>query len=119
MQRETKNNIKIVSLLLVVFIILYFLHITLGDRFEDLYGDSKEKGETNIIFMTDHVNKTLTVSEIYSDRPCHWPEVVITNGNASLPFGTIDVGDKITNCEGYLELKWNNTGIHIWSADFS
>ena len=119
MNQETKNNIKIISLLLVVFIILYFLHVTIGDRFEDQY-DNSGYGETQIIFSKDTNSKTLTVTEIYSQgRTLHWPEVIVTNGSATLPYGTIDVGDVITDCEGHLELKWESTGIKICEEDFN
>jgi hypothetical protein len=120
MNDETKNNIKIIVLLIVVFIILYFLHITIEDRFEDQYDDFSYEGETQIIFSKDITNKTLTVTEFYSQgSTLHWPQVAINNGSATLPFGTIDVGDVITNCEGYLELIWGDTGIHIISTDFN
>ena len=120
MHDETKNNIKIIVLLLVVFIILYFLHITLGDRFEYQYDNSSYEGETQIIFSIDTINKTLTVTQIYSQgRTLYWPEITINNGFATLPYGTIDIGDVITNCEGYLELIWKETGVHIFSTDFS
>ena len=120
MHDETKNNIKIIVLLIVVFIILYFLHITIGDRFEDQYDESSYEGETHIIFSKDPINKTLTVTEIYSyGRTLHWPEVSIANGSATLPYGTIDVGDVITDCEGNLVLIWKDTDIYIYSTEFS
>jgi len=121
MHDETKNNIKIIGSLLVVFIILYCLHITIGDRFEYKYDDSSYcGGTTQIIFSIDTINKTLTVTEIYAQgRTLHWPEVNITDGSATLPSGTIDVGDVITDCEGNLELIWKDTGINIISTDFS
>ena len=120
MNNETKNNIKIIALLLVVFIILYFLHVTIGDRFEDQYGDPNEQGETNIIFTMDLNNKTLTVKEIYSQgRTLYWPDVTIADGSATLPYGTIDVGDIITDCEGHLVLKWGDMGHLIFSGDFN
>ena len=120
MNNETKNNIKIITLLIIVFIILYLLHISIGDRFEDQYDDTREKGELNIIFLTNSINKTLTVQEIYSNgRTLYWPEVIIVNGSANLPYGTIEVGDTITNCEGYLVLKWRDTENLIFSKEFS
>ena len=120
MNDETKNNIKIIVLLFVVFIILYCLNIKIGDRFENQYNDFSYEGEAQINFSKDTTNKTLTVTEIYSQgRTLHWPEVAINNGSANLPFGTIDVGDVITNCESYLELIWKETGVHIFSIDFS
>jgi hypothetical protein len=120
MKDSTKNNIKIIALLIVVFIILYFLHITIGDRFEDQYDKpTYQEGETRIDFTMDSMNKTITVKEIHSGRTLHWPEVVNTSGSASIPSGTIDVGDKITNCEGFLILVWRDTDNVIFSAEFS
>jgi hypothetical protein len=120
MNNETKNNIKIVILLFVVFFILYALHVSFGDRFEDQYDNSNYEGKTQIIFSIDTVNKTLTVNEIYSDGiTLYWPEVTVNDGSATLPFGTIDVGDVITDCEGYLELIWSDTGNHLFSIDFN
>ena len=120
MKYDTKNNIKVVILLIVVFIILFFLHMTIGDRFEDQYDNQGEKDEKHIIFSVDSIKKTLTVEEIYSNgRNLHWPEIIITDGSATLPYGTIDVGEKITDCEGHLVLKWKDTGNLIFSTDFN
>jgi len=119
MDKEIKNHIKIITLLIIVFIILYFLHITFGDIFESQFEHTEFNSEPTIIFQEDHINNTLTVTEIYpQDRDWHWPEVSIVNGSATLPYGKIEVGDKITNCEGYLELEWGKLGIPIWMADF-
>jgi hypothetical protein len=120
MKNEIKNTLKIIVLLIVVFVVLYFLHITIGERFEDQYKSQYEMGETSIIFSMDSINKTLTVQEIYSNgRTLQWPEVIISKGSATLPDGTIDVGDKITDCKGNLVLKWEDTGILIFSTYFS
>ena len=76
-------------------------------------------GETKIIFSVDSVNRILTVQETYlNGRTLHWPEVIISNGSAILPYGTIEVGDKITECRGHLVLKWRDTDILILSTDF-
>jgi hypothetical protein len=121
MNNETKNNIKIVLLLFVVFVILYALHITFGDRFEDYYGDSFCHIQSpTIIFMQDNETKTLTVTEIYpKDKNFYWSEISIANGSATLPYGIIKVGDIITNCQGYLELVWGESCIPIYQTDFS
>ena len=119
MQDQTKNNIKIIVLLLVVFIVLYFLHVTFGDRFEDQYGGQSCLGPTNIIFTADNESKTLTVTEIYSqDRTIHWSEIEII-GTADGIYGPIDVGDTITGCEGYIEIVWAETCTTIYSTNFS
>lgn len=107
MDKEMKNNIKIIALLLVVFIVLYALHITIGDRFESQFEESVCFIDgPNIVFSEDQNNKTLTVTEIYpQDKDWYWSEIFIVNGSATLPYGLIKAGDRITNCEGYLELK--------------
>ena len=118
MNQDMKNNLKIIASLLVVFIILYALHVTFGDRFEDQYGGQSCLGPTNIIFTADNVSKTLTVSEIYSnDRTIHWSEISII-GTANELYGPINVGDVITGCEGYIEIVWAETGNVIYSTNF-
>jgi hypothetical protein len=120
MNKEIKNHIKIISLLIVVFIILYFLHVTIGDRFEDQYDTSDNDSETNIIFMKNFINKTLTVSEIHSQRKTiYWTEIELKEGNATLPPGIIDVGDEITNCEDNIVIVWKSTDTYIYSTNFN
>ncbi len=119
MKKETINNIKIIALILVVFIILYILHITIGPTIESQYEYSGFTDEQNIFFETDLSQKTLTVSSIHpQDRDFYWSEISVVNGSANLPTGIIEVGDIITNCEGYLELEWSTTGIKILERDF-
>ena len=50
MNKEMKNNLKIIGSLLIVFIILYALHVAFSDMFEDQYGGQSCLGPTNIIF---------------------------------------------------------------------
>jgi hypothetical protein len=120
MENETKNNIKIVFLLIIVFVILYALHVTIGKSFENHYDNSNFDNEIHLIFSVSSMDKSLTVTEIYSNgRTLYWPEIIVKNGSANLPNGTIDVGDKITNCQGFLELVWKDTNIHIYSNDFN
>ena len=122
MHDETKNNIKIIALLLVVFVILYALHVTIGDRFGSQEDYSDYTDSLNIIFETDTLNNILTVSDLYpEDQEWHWPQVSLIsldNGSATLPHGTIEVGDQITDCKGYFRLEWETTGNTITTADF-
>jgi len=120
MEKETKNNIKIILLLLVVFIILYALHITFGDRFEDQYQSSNHIEDVSIIFQTDYENKILTVENIYpEDINYYWSEVEIINGSATFDqYGIIKIGHTLSNCTGFLELEWKTTGIKILERDF-
>ena len=118
MNQEMKNNLKIVASLLVVFVVLYALHVTFGDRFEDQYGSQSCLGPTNIIFTADNVSKTLTVNQIYSnDRTIHWSEINII-GTCDEIYGPIDIGDTITGCEGYIKIVLAETGNTIYSTHF-
>jgi hypothetical protein len=120
MKKETNNNIKIVLLLLIVFTILYALHITIGDRFGDQYDSSNYIENASIIFQTDYENKILTVDEIHpEDVNYYWSDVEIVNGNATFDqYGIIEIGHTLSNCTGLLELKWISTGVKILERDF-
>lgn len=122
MNDETKNNIKIIALLFVVFVILYALHVTIGKQFFSHEGNSDYTDSPTIIFETDTQNKILTVSDTHpEDMEWHWPQVSLIsldNGSATLPHGTIQIGDQITDCKGYFELVWETTGSTIITADF-
>jgi hypothetical protein len=121
MKKETKNNIKTILLLLVVFIILYALHVTFGDRFEDLYSSENRIGNASIIFHTNYENKILTVEEIHPENVnYYWSEVQIVKGSATFDqYGLIKIGHTISNCTGFLELEWKQTGIKIIERDFT
>ena len=120
MEIEMKNHIKIITLLMLVFIILYILHITIGDRFDNQLQSSDNIENLTIYFSTDHKNKKLTVSDIYPpDVSYYWSEIEIVNGSATFDqYGIIEVGHSLSNCSGYLELKWKPSGIIIWQSDF-
>ena len=70
--------------------------------------------------MFDNETKTLTVTDILpKDKDFYWPEISIKNGSVTIPYGIIEIGDIITNCEGYLELVWGTSCIPVFQADFS
>ena len=121
MMDERKNNIKIILFLIVVFIVLYALHVTLGDRFEDLYHSSEHFEDASIIFQTDYQNKKLTVEEIHPGNVnYYWSEVVIAHGSATFDqHGIIEKGNTLSNCSGILILEWKQTERIILERDFS
>ena len=64
-----------------------------------------------IDFQMDKNAGNLTVDQIRFDHDEYlidldWYHVGIRSGNATLPFGTIEVGDVITNCTGNVKLMW-------------
>ena len=115
-----KNNIKIIALLLVVFLILYILQVTIGDRFGSPDDHTEFTDEPTIIFQEDHMNNMLTVTEIFPEEiNCYWSEIEIINGSATFDqYGVITIGDTISNCTGLLTLKWKPSDIILWTADF-
>ena len=120
MEKETKNNIKIVLLLIVVFVILYALHVTFRDRFEDQYGPSNYIEERSIFFQTDYENKMLTVESMHPEEiDFYWSEIEIVKGFANFDqYGIIKIGHTLSNCSGLLELQWSHSRVKILEADF-
>jgi len=56
-------------------------------------------GVSYLEFDEDETNKTLAVVNItLVDLNMNWNEVLMISGNATLPSGTISIGDVITNC---------------------
>ena len=120
MNQETKNNLKIITLLLVVFIILYALHITFGDRFEHEKQSNNHMEDITLIFHTDYENNILTVEGIYPEEVnFYWSEIEIASGYATFDqYDVIEIGHTLSNCTDHLQLKFIPSGIIIWDTDF-
>jgi hypothetical protein len=119
MNKDAKNYLKIIVLIIVTLAILYVLHLAIGNVFKLESEHTDDVDDLTIIFETDYTMKTLTVVEIYpQDRKFYWPEIAIVNGSAELPYDVIEIGDVITNCEGYLILEYKNSGKILWEGDF-
>ena len=69
-------------------------------------------------FTQDKNFKTLTVNETDLVGES-WEGIVIHSGNATLPTGTIDIGDTITNCSGNLMLIFDPANTIIGEWDFT
>lgn len=56
-----------------------------------------------------------------SDFDLIWENIKLwekKEGNATLPTGSINVGDVITNCSGQVCLIWKPSGDVFWCSDF-
>ena len=116
---ESKNNIKIVSLILITMFILYILHISIGSYLGVEIEGARDNIDPNIIFEKSLIDKTLTVVEIYpEDITFYWPEISVVSGSADLPYDAIEIGNIITNCDGDLKLEHTPTGKIICEEDF-
>lgn len=62
------------------------------------------KSSLPALFVMDKNTRTLTVQELY-ENDMKWEDNEITSGDASLPTGSIKVGDVVTNCSGNLSLR--------------
>jgi hypothetical protein len=115
-----KNHIKIIGSLFIVFVILLTIHYTVGHTIVSQCGYNVcTPGESNIVFHQDDINKTLTVTNLYTKcGGWYWSDFTIINGSATLPSGKVKIGDVITNCEGYLEIGWGTPIRPIWVVDF-
>lgn len=69
------------------------------------------------IVEQDIENKTLTVISV-KETGLSWENVELFEGSATLPNGTIEINDVITNCSGNVVLVWKITGIVIANFDF-
>jgi hypothetical protein len=122
MDAGMKKHIIVISSLIVVFVVLFALHVTVGKNFASQYGDSDDvyyEGERDIAFQQDIQNKTLTVVGLYPEFGVwNWYDIVIINGSANKPDGEIKIGDMLTNCEGFLEIGWGTPIRSLWTADF-
>ena len=71
-------------------------------------------------------NNTIVVEEIkppyFTDCNIPESELIWENielyGNGTLPIGSIDIGDIITNCTGFVSIEWKPSRTVAWSFDF-
>ena len=58
-------------------------------------------------FQPDATNNSLTLIEFNSgdfENQFNWDDIIVTQGNATLPTGHISQGDIITNCSGIIKI---------------
>lgn len=61
-----------------------------------------------ISFVADDTNRTITVTAVNFSQPVNWSDISqVGNGTCDpLPNGTVDAGDMITNCSGWIILVY-------------
>ena len=79
--------------------------------------EEKERHRLPAVFTMNKASKTLTVQKIYDDN-INWGKTEVCSGDATLPTGTMHVGDIVTNCNGNLALRHIPTNILFGAYDF-
>ncbi len=107
-----KRNEKIILVIVIIFIAAIIGGLLIS--YQIMGSDNKPYREMPIINCIKQ-NNTLIVVNYYSgdwsDSDLIWDNIEIyeERGNATLPTGTIDKGDVITNCSGEVCLIWKPT----------
>ena len=118
MDKQTKTIVLIVVAVVIIFV-LYFAFVTYQYVSEELPGPKDMP--TWMKFNIDKSEKTIIVEYIEAESkylPLSWSDISITNGTATLPIGTIDIGDTITNCGGNLEFIYEPDNTFLFRFDF-
>ena len=109
------QGIKIITVLVVLFVVILFNGYMQANWFI-----TPRSTPSPIVFRQE--NNTLLVIEVKQNLT--WENFVIIKGNATLPTGTVDLGDIITNCSssnlyGTIEVEWlpTKTLLH-WGQGF-
>jgi hypothetical protein len=117
---------KIKIILLIVIIIIAVISVLLATRWiafetykqvSEMVGSAPEKYAPNVTYEKNETARTITITLIEGEPgELLWSNVELYNPNnmysmeATLPNGTIDVGDVITDCDGLIWLRWKPTG---------
>jgi hypothetical protein len=110
-----KKITKIIVGLLVIVVL-----VSVGILAYNYFGIDSEGGPPfSWECKKDLTNKTLTLIRIVNTGNfVNWSDVEITRGSATLPTGTIDEGDVITNCGGVVTLVYKlGPGIGYWNFE--
>ena len=117
--------------ILVVFIVFFLLFSSviwffnfykpLHEQIDQINNDDgfNPDEETPVLTVDlDRYNKTITVLSVEKGTHLLWSNVEIRNGTATLPEGSIDPGDVITDCIGFLDFVWKPTMTVFLQAEF-
>jgi hypothetical protein len=127
-----KKNVIILSALIIIFssVVLISYYQINNNSFNDYNfnnGNSEKSNPNNVInnsitpifnFDIDKYNKTITIISIEEGTDLYWYNVKYLNGTATLPTGSIDEGDIITDCIGKLDFKWIPTNEVFLHCEF-
>ena len=109
-------------LLLIIGVIIIFIIIVLSKRWiaekvfeevSDVIGPSPVNNAPPVTYEKNETARTITITSIEGEPDeLLWSNVELYNPQdmysmeATLPNGTIDVGDVITDCDGLIFLMW-------------
>jgi len=88
---KIKNELKFISVFVILFVVILFNGYMQANWFVTPHTDPSP-----IVFRQE--NNTLIVTEVKGTLT--WDNFIVLEGNATLPSGTINLGDIITNCSG-------------------
>ena len=112
MKKLTKIIVGIIIVIILVSIsmVVYIKYTTGGwDSYHTHFVMYCEK---------DSTNNTLRVTSVEKLSYYEWNEIEVILGNATLPTGTIDMGDLITNCSEVVKLVYNPSSTFLGEWDF-
>ena len=129
--KETVKKIQIEKLFMYAWILSWFIAIwiyhiqffitglfcLLLSYFIFDKADAKWETKHPAVFSMDKNARTLTVQKIYETN-LKWEDNEICSGNATLPVGTIKIGDVITDCDGNVALRHIPTNTLLGAYDF-
>ena len=113
---KKKTIVAILVVLIIVLLIIGGVYFIIQNSFNKWIA---EPAPHSITFSEDVNNRTLTVTDFEPSEEegtvLYWRDVEILSGTATLPSGTIDIGDIITNCteSGELGINFQNTATNI------
>jgi len=120
MNKNTKIILGVGIVALIIIVAIFFWIWPAYERYEDISGmqPSPDLDTPGVNVDINQDNRTITIISIDVGTDLFWSNAVIINGSATLPTGAIDVGDIITDCEGFVELLWEPTNKLFLRANF-
>lgn len=121
MDKQTKTIVLIVVAVVVIIFVLYFTLAFVTYQYVSEKLPGPKDMPTWMKFTIDKSEKTIIVEDIEAESkylPLSWSDISITNGTATFPIGTIDIGDTITNCSGNLEFIYEPDNTLLFRFDF-
>jgi branched-subunit amino acid transport protein AzlD len=108
--------LSILSIIVVLALLVWIFYNPLNTSSSD---DTIIELITPVITIDiDKYNQTTTILSIENGTDLFWSNVELVNGTATLPTGSIDEGDIITECIGILDFKWKPTNEVFLHCEF-
>lgn len=120
MENKNKQLLLVIVVAVIIFIIIILAKHWYGEKvFEevsDVIGPDPVNNAPSVTYEKNETARTITITSIEGEpEELFWSNVELYNPQdlywmkATLPNGTIDAGDVITDCEGLIFLMWKPT----------